>query len=164
VPQAKSEQLQIRVSSAQKAALKRLAKRAGQDVSAYVLSRALPSAALRFEALLRALGDEERRRFVLAELNDLLADAAPAEFDETVRGADLRPLSPLLRNYVAAMVELAAHQKRVAPPDWVHEVPPLTEPHFATPLQRLREHLLLRSPVPFKRRNLFVDASVGDRV
>jgi hypothetical protein len=43
-------------------------------------------------------------------------------------------------------------------------VPPLDEPHFATPLRGLRLHLLRASPVAFKRRNIFVDSSVGDRV
>ena len=44
---AKTQQLQIRVTPAQKAELKRLARRSGQDLSSFVLSRALPSATLR---------------------------------------------------------------------------------------------------------------------
>ncbi len=79
-------------------------------------------------------------------------------------GVDLRGLSPYLRNYVAAMVELAAHQRGVAPPVWVRQVPPLEEPHFATSLPGLRLTLLRASPVPFKRRNIFIDSSLGDRV
>jgi hypothetical protein len=78
--------------------------------------------------------------------------------------ADLRGLSPYVQNYVAAMVELAAHQKGVASPGWVREVPPLDEPHFATALGGLRLHLLQVSPVPFKRRNIFIDSSLGGRV
>jgi hypothetical protein len=46
----------------------------------------------------------------------------------------------------------------------VREVAPLEEPHFGAPLQSLRLHLLAASPVAFKRRNIFVDAAVGDRV
>jgi hypothetical protein len=46
----------------------------------------------------------------------------------------------------------------------VREVPPLEEPHFATTLEGLRLHLLQVSPVPFKRRNIFIDSSLGDRV
>ena len=160
----KTQQLQIRVSPEQKSALARLARRAGQDVSAYVLSRALPSAALRFAEILAALGEAKRRRFALAELNDLLAELAPRELAEVTGQAELRGLSPYLQNYVAAMVELAAQRKRIAPPAWVCDVPPLEEPHFATPLEGLRLHLLRASPVPFRRRNLFVDSSVGDRV
>jgi hypothetical protein len=161
---AKTQQLQIRVTPEQKSALGRLARLAGQDVSAFVLSRALPSAALCFAEILSALRDPDRSRFALAELNDLLTELAPGEFTDVIRDADLRGCSPYLCNYVAAMVELAAHQKRVAPPGWVREIAPLDEPHFATPLVGLRLHLLLASPVPFKRRNLFIDSSLGDRV
>lgn len=161
---AKTRQLQIRVTPEQKAELKRRARRVGMDVSAYVLARVLPPTRGRFTNLLSALRDDEEDRYVLAELNDLLAALAPIEFHDAVGDADLGGLSPLLRNYVAAMVEQAAHQKRVAPPGWVHEIEPLAEPYFATPLRSLRPHLLRSSPVPFKRRNLFVDSGVGDRV
>jgi hypothetical protein len=46
----------------------------------------------------------------------------------------------------------------------VRDVVPLTEPYFPTPLKSLREHLLIAAPIPFKRRNIFVDASIGQRV
>jgi uncharacterized protein (DUF1778 family) len=161
---AKTQQLQIRVTPEQKSALARRARRAGQDLSSFVLARALPSAAVRFEELVSALAEPDRRRFALAELNDLLTELAPRELAEVTGEADLRGLSAYLRNYVAAMVELAAHQAGTLPPGWVREIPPLEEPHFATPLEGLRLHLLRSSPVPFKRRNLFVDSSLGDRV
>lgn len=160
----KSQQLQIRVTPAQKAELKRLARQAGLDVSGYVLSRVLSPARARFREILDALRREENPRFALADLNDFLSDLAPAQFREAVAEADLRGLSPFLRNYVAAMVEQAAHQKREAPPPWVRDVPPLEEPYFAVPFARLRAHLLRAAPVPFKRRNIFVDSAVGDRV
>ena len=160
----KSAQLQIRVSPAQKAALRRRARVAGQDVSAYVLARALPDPRARLGEMVAALGRGADRRFALAELNDLLTELAPAEFRETVADADLRGLSPLVQNYVAAMVEQAAARKREAPPAWTRTVEPMDEPHFAVPFSRLRPHLLRAAPVPFKQRNLFVDASVGDRV
>jgi uncharacterized protein (DUF1778 family) len=161
---AKTQQLQIRVTPEQKSALARRARRAGQDVSSFVLARALPSAALRFEEIVSALADADRPRFALAELNDLLTELAPRELAEVTSQADLRGLSAYLRNYVAAMLELAAHQKGTMPPGWVREIPPLEEPHFATRLEGLRLHLLRSSPVPFRRRNLFVDSSLGDRV
>jgi hypothetical protein len=164
VARAKTQQLQIRVTPEQKSALARLARRAGQDVSSFVLARALPPASLRFGEILSALGDTERERFALAELNDLLTELPPRELAEVTEHADLRGLSPLVQNQVAAMVELAAHRKGVAPPSWVREIPPLDEPHFSTPLPGLRLHLLRASPAPFRRRNLFVDSSVGDRV
>ena len=160
----RTEQLQIRVTAAEKAALKRLARRAGQGVSAYVLSRALPRTRLRFEALLRSIADEGERRFALAELNDLLAGLTRAEFLDAISDARVRDLTPYWRNYVSAMIEQAAQQKGVSPPRWLSGIDPLSEPHFVTPLASLRLHLLRASPVPFRRRNIFVDSGVGERV
>ncbi|NJL27379.1 MAG: hypothetical protein HC897_05535 [Thermoanaerobaculia bacterium] len=144
--------------------LKRLARRAGQDMSDYVLSRALPSARVRFEQLLEALRDDEQRGFALAGLNDLLAGLSAGELRDAVELASLEGLDPYLCNYVAAMVELAAHLRELSPPAWVRAVEPLETPHFVTPLAGLRLHLLKAAPVPFKRRNIFVDSSIGDRV
>lgn len=161
----KSTQLQIRVTPGQKAELKRLARHAGQDVSTYVLTRALPEARARFEELVHTF-QEADRRFVLAELNDLLASLTGAQLRHATAAPppELGILSPLLQNYVAAMVEQAAEQRKVAAPGWTGEVPPLEVPYFATQLRSLRPYLLGVAPVPFKRRNIFVDAGVGARV
>ena len=160
----KTRQLQIRVSPQQKAALRRRAQQAGQDMSTYVLSRVLPTEGARFTVILEELHDEELRGFALAELNDLLSGLGSGELRRAVEHADLSGLSPFLRNYVAAMVELAAHRCDVPPPSWVRDVEPLDVPRFATSLPGLRLHLLRTAPVPFKRRNIFIDASLGDRV
>jgi hypothetical protein len=119
---------------------------------------------LRFPGLLSALRDDDRPSFALAELNDLLSGLTSGELSIAVEQADLTGLSPYLQNYVAAMVELAAHRQNVPPPSWVRDVEPLAEPRFATPLAGLRLHLLRAAPVPFKRRNIFIDSSIGDRV
>ena len=161
---AKTEQLQIRVTPQQKAKLKRLARAAGCDVSAYVLSRLPVDGRDRFALVLRALRSDHEPRFALAELNDFLHACPSREFAEAVEVAEVGGLSDYLQNYVAAMVELAAHTKGVAPPAWVREIPPLDAPRFATSMRSLRSYLLQVAPVPFKRRNIFVDASVGARV
>jgi len=160
----KSSQLQIRVTTEQKEVLKRLSRQAGQDMSSYIMSRALPDAQVRFGELLAALQDESQRSFALAELNDLLSGLSSAELRRALEHIDLRKLTPYLQNYVAAMVELAGHRRQVPPPAWVREIEPLNSPHFITPLAGLRLHLLRTAPVPFKRRNIFVDPSIGDRV
>ena len=160
----RSAHLQIRVTPGEKETLKRLAQAASQDLSSYVLGRALPSNRLRFEEILRSLGEEEDHRFALAELNDFLTALAPVELPDALEDADVTRLPPFVRNYVAAMVEQAVHLKNVPPPAWASRVAPLEVPHFATTLKSLRLHLLGASPVPFKRRNIFVDASVGARV
>jgi hypothetical protein len=67
-------------------------------------------------------------------------------------------------NYVAAIVELAAHRMGVAPPMRTAAVAPLDSPVFIDPSLKLRAHLLTASPGPFRRRNIFIDSSLGDRV
>lgn len=161
---AKTDQLQIRIAPAQKAALKRLARLAGVDVSTYVLERVLPAAAGRFTTLVAGLADGDNRRFVLAELHDFLAACPPGAFGAATRTVDLAPLTELDRNYLAAMVDHAAIKLGVEAPRWVTAVAALEEPWFATSLRSLRDHLLRSSPVAFKRRNLFIDSSVGTRV
>lgn len=165
---AKGEQLQIRISAPQKAELKRRAAAAGMDVSSYVLSRALPSAADRFAKILSALASAEDHRYALAALNDVLADCPSINFATTVAltatsQRSFAKLSPFLQNYVAAMVEQAASQKGMSPPDWVRDIEPLAEPWFASALRSLQPLLLVTAPVVFKRRNLFVDATIGGR-
>lgn len=160
----KTQQLQIRLTPLQKAALKRAARAAGCDVSQYVLSRLLPSAEDRFAQILRAMRTTADARYALAELNDFLHACPPVAFADAVAVGDVGELSPYLRNYVAAMVEQAAEAKQVVPPAWVQDIDPLESPVFATPLKSLRRHLLRSAPVTFKRRNIFVDAGVGARV
>lgn len=160
----KSEQLQIRVSSAEKAAIKRHARIAGLEVSTYVLLKALPPARERMERIVKALSRDARDRHALAHLNDLLGTLARAEFADALAHVDIAGLTPLIGNYVAAMVELAASRKGVNPPRWVGDVEPLAEPYFEGGLQRLRPYLIRVAPVAFRRRNIFVDATIGDRV
>ncbi len=161
---ARTSQLQIRVTAQQKALLRQRARAAGLGMSAYVLARALPAPADRFGPLVRDLATAADPRMVLAELNDLLAGLTSAEFGPAVATATVTALSPYLANYLAAMTEQAAHQKRVDAPTWARQVPPLEAPHFVTSLRSLRPHLVRHAPVPFKRRNIFVDSSVGARV
>jgi hypothetical protein len=159
----KSGQLQIRVTPAQKAAIGRAARRAGLDMSAYVLARLLPAPARRFQALTGACADSRDGRFALAELNAWLAGLAAGELQEAVASPPPR-LTPYLANYIAAMTELACARSGVAPPSWLSATPPLAEPVFGSALMSLRLYLLTHSPAPFRRRNIFIDASVGSRV
>jgi uncharacterized protein (DUF1778 family) len=164
---AKTSQLQIRIAPAQKARLRQLARRAGLDVSAYMLARALPPANARVEGALRALRDDDATTFAFAEIADALASLTPAELGDAVRdvpGASLAPLTPFARNYFAAMVEHACGRSHLDAPAWTRDIAPLPAPWFAAPLASLRPYLLVASPVPFKRRNLFIDGGPHGRV
>ena len=161
---AKSTQLQIRVAPAEKAAIQRAARRAGMDMSAWVLARVLPAAGQRYEALLEKLREPAGARFTLAALNDLLSKLSGPELQEAVAMAPPAALPAFLRNYVAAMVEYACALQGATAPAWTRDVPPLPEPVFGSELPGLRLHLLSHSPAPFRRRNIFIDTSLGGRV
>jgi hypothetical protein len=114
-----------------------------------------------FTGLAREVAAASRLSYPLAELNNLLTAAGADEI------ATLLPppiVDPYRLNYVTAMVELAAHRAKIMPPAWTAKVEPLSAPAFIDPSIGLRAHLLTASPVPFRRRNIFVDSSLGDRV
>jgi hypothetical protein len=62
--------------------------------------------------------------------------------------------------YLAAVVETLCREQNMTPPRWT-ESPDrfLHTPWFAGGLESLKAILLVESPVPFRRRNLFVSAN-----
>ena len=160
----KTAQLQIRVSPAEKAAIQRAARRAGLDMSSYVLGRLLPAAAAQFQELTAACAEETDARFALAELNSFLSGLGAGELRDAVASPLPAGLTALQANYIAAMVEYACAQRGFAPPVWAGAVVPLVNPVFGSELASLRLYLLTHSPPPFRRRNIFIDASIGARV
>lgn len=133
------------------------------DLTGWILARLLPDEGIRLRALIRDLAGEEDPSFALAELNDFLSSlgaaglAAAMELPPEVRLDDLRA------NQVAAMIETAAQRLGVQPASWVAQTAPLGTPWFSSGLTSLRLHLLTHSPPAFRRRNLFVDSTLGDR-
>lgn len=160
----RSEQLQIRVSPEEKAAIRRAAEHAGLDMSAYVLGRALPTPARQLHTCIDACAGPAPSSFGLAELNTLLTTWTAAELRDAIGTPPTTSLTPFLSNYIAAMIEQACEQRSVRVPHWVRAVAPLPEPAFGSTLISLRLHLLTHSPPPFRRRNIYIDATLGDRV
>ncbi len=162
--QSKTLQLQIRVSPQEKAAIRRYAKEANIGLSQWILDRIFPPAQQTFQDLLARMKNAPDPKNVFAEINDLLTAAAGDEFDVVVSRPPPESLSDYQRNYVAAMVECAAVLKGRKAPPWVENVLPLKEPVFGSDLQNLRLYLLTHSPPPFRRRNIFIDSTIGKRV
>jgi hypothetical protein len=160
---AKSAQLQIRVSPAQKTAIQRAARDAGMDMSSYVLTLVLPDLTLNFQSLVEACRGLEGR-FALAELNTFLSSLTPSELRMAAASALPAAMTDYLANYIAAMVEHTCALRKTHPPEWVRDINPLTEPVFASDLESLRLHLLSHSPAAFRRRNLFIDSSIGAQI
>ncbi len=160
----KSLQLQIRISPKEKAAIVRYAKTANMGISQWVLSKALPSGQKAFQELLGQLKTTANPKYILAQIHDMLNAAGGDEFELMVAQPLGVVLSNYLANYVAAMIEYAAAQKGRKAPSWTRQVPPLKIPVFGSDLKSLQLYLLTHSPPPFRRRNVFIDATVGQRV
>jgi hypothetical protein len=159
----KSEQLQIRLSREEKRMIVQAARRAGLDMSSYVLSRVICPPSGQFQRLASDVAGSDPR-FALAELNSALHAFSAEQLRDAVSMPPSCVLSPYWANYIAAMVERGCAMRGVPNPAWTMRVKPLPEPVFASALPGLRLYLLTHSPAPFRRRNIFIDASVGDRV
>jgi hypothetical protein len=157
-------QLQIRVTAAEKVAIQGAARRAGLDMSAYVLGRVLPGNSAQWQAQLRELARSGEGRAALAALSAWLAGLAATELAAAVEAPPPTELSDFHANYVAAMVEHLCAANAVDAPHWTRGVAPLAQPVFGTQLASLRLHILAHSPPAFRRRNLFVDTAVGSQV
>jgi hypothetical protein len=176
----RTSQLQVRITEAEKATLRRLAADAGMTISAYVLARALPEAsperardaqpsaqrAPELERLLRALppsgsGQREALSEIVRHLETLSLEAAGS--DLRLSAGMLDGLPPPLANEIAATAEQIAHDRGVPAPAWAAAVAPLARPSFRWSLPSLRAHQMRVTPVAFKRRNIFFDpATRGD--
>jgi hypothetical protein len=160
----KTAQMQIRVSAHEKAAIRRAAAKAGMDMSAYVLAQVLSVPAAQFRDCVQDCADSTSPRFALAELNSLLSNLTAGELRDAIAAPPPPGLSPFLDNYIAAMVEYACAQRAIAVPKWTRSIAPLAEPVYGSELLSLRLYLLTHSPPPFRLRNIFIDATLGDRV
>jgi hypothetical protein len=70
-----------------------------------------------------------------------------------------------IRAYLAAVTETLCREAGLPPPDWTQRPDYfLKEPWFAGHLENLKAILLVESPIPFRRRNLFVSANALSRV
>lgn len=132
-------------------------------MSAYIRARVLSIPASRFQSSVAAAA-ASKPSFGLAELNTLLTSLSPTELPDAVADPPLATLSAYLANYVAAMVELACARRSLPSPAWVRAIEPLAEPSFGSTLPSLRHYLLTHSPAPFRRRNIFIDSTLGSRV
>lgn len=160
----KRYQIQIRVSQKEKERIRLSAKKAGMEMSEWVLASLFPPLSQDFQKLIFSLSTSIESSFPLAEINDFLSRLDGKDLAFAVAEEPEHSLSSFLKNYLAAMIELACFQKKIPCPNWVHEVEPLMEPYFGADLKSLRLYLLQRSPPSFRKRNIFIDSSIRDRV
>ena len=126
--------------------------------------RLLSVSAQEFKNAVAALVAPGAASFALAGINLLLSKLTSAELRDAVANAPEVDLSAFLANYVSAMVETACARHGIPVPAWSRNTPPLDQPVFGSELESLRLHLLVHSPAAFRRRNIFIDSSVGDQI
>jgi hypothetical protein len=124
----------------------------------------LPQSHDRFQELVAALAKSDDRSYAFAELADYLRVLPVREFQRAVAFVPKAKLDSATLNHLAGMIELASERRDVEPPGWTREVPIPAMPTFGSSLASVRLYLLTRAPVAFRRRNIFVDASIDERV
>ncbi len=148
----------------EKQQIERAAGRAGMEVSKWVLGKLVPKPSASFRELCADLSKSNNPSFILAEFNDFLTKLSNSELEAAVSDTPQSRLGPYLSNYLAAMIEQEMTNRGLKTPGWTKKILPLDEPVFASELLSLRLYLLTHSLPSFRRRNIFVDSSVGARV
>jgi hypothetical protein len=111
---------------------------------------------------LRAVGNLLAERGLTGELGDFLDDwrrTAPRDrapmiadpLEATIPGTDEYRWAAFL----AATVDMLAADEGIATPAWANDAYRLASPWFLNPGTALRADDLIRTPVPFKMRNIF---------
>ena len=163
----KTSHIQLRVSLHEKTVIRKAAARAGLNMSEWILSHLFLKSRVKFLSILKTLklaGETSERPYVLHELNAFLQGLNGPQLSETVAEEHEISLPEFLDNYVAAMVEKACLNKNCQAPIWLARRTGLKTPYFGSDLASLRLFLLCNSPAPFRKRNIFIDATIGDLV
>ncbi len=159
----KGTQLQIRVSPEEKKRIRAAAKAAGVDMSRWVLEKIFPPLESLFQRRVANLRGGPDASYAFADIHDFLAALSGPELEIAASEKPDLPQSAFYANYLAAMIEFACYQKGVPPPSWLQDIEGLQNPHFGSELPSLRLYLLISSPLPFRKRNIFIDSSIGSR-
>lgn len=160
----KSTFLQIRLTPMEKRLVAQKAKNAGMEMSSWVKSCIFSTQMEQYLEIIQAVTESKNTKEALASLNDFLSTVSKEQFEEAVAPLPIDMAGTFIGNYIASMVEHAAQQKKINPPLWTRTFDGLADPHFSSTLPSLRGYLLQVSPTAFKRRNIFIDSSVGDRL
>jgi hypothetical protein len=110
-----------------------------QDLSGYV------------SASMNARTETDWRCWLFEFVDDFRRTRQPELLSPSTRG-----LSPDLQALFAAVVESLAIEANLPIPNWCNRVPPLPQPWFVAGVENLKASALVESPLPFRRRNIFV--------
>ncbi len=160
----KTDFLQIRVTPSEKKILQTHAKKKNMDVTSWVKSRLFHSKQQQFQIILSEIESAEQPREAWAELHDFLTQLSKNEFLSALFDLPRSFQNTFKGNYIAAMIETTAQHKNFSFPAWTKHYMGLETPYFGSTMDSLRLHLLVSSPAPFRKRNIFIDTSIGGRI
>ena len=162
----KSDYIQIRVSKLEKKAIKTAAYDAGLDMSAYILGHLDIDLGSQWQSLLANLQDLklEDSHFCWAAIIDFLTPLDANQFQHLFQYAEQWNLDPENQNYLAATIERKALSLNIPAPKWLSEIAPCAYPYFEDETPKLKQYLLLHGDPVFRRRNIFIDSSIGGRI
>lgn len=152
----KSETIQIRVSKAEKEKLKKLSQVHKMCVSEFILSNLLTDiSAYEVRQLYELIAKGENRVLSLFNLRNKLKKISPAFWDGAV-GIVPDFLDPFSLAYVASTIEELSYIRGLSYPEWCTGIKALSEPYIGSDQETMNFYILVNSPVPFKRRNIFL--------
>jgi hypothetical protein len=160
----KTDYIQIRISKKEKEHFIKLARWKKLSLSGWILDRIraeIPP--IEINELYSKLKHASDSSYIFALLNDYFIKINEYQWANLVTQKPENLDSENLC-YLASMIERTAELRGFKIPDWVKNVDSLWIPYFGSNVKKLRLHLLVNSPVSFKKRNIFIDSSIGERV
>ena len=162
--QNKTDYIQIRINKKEKAKFVKLAELDNMSLSNWILNKLkIDISPVEIKIIYGQIAIASDSSYALAFLNDSLMKVPKHTWSDLV---SIKPENLNFENlcYVASMIEHAAEIRELNTPLWVNDIGALQTPYFVSTFKNLRLYLLINSPVSFRKRNIFIDASIGDRV
>jgi hypothetical protein len=105
-------------------------------------------------------------KYILADFIDEFNRSKPVKKQKMVEKFPFKGVTDIKHiAYIAAMVEELCFRNNMEIPGWVWDKKyQLKEPFFVGGLESLKAFLIAESPLPFRRRNIFVSSNVLQRV
>jgi hypothetical protein len=112
-------------------------------------------------------GDNTMRQLFGIKIANFADDFRRASLEQKLKMVEKPALhfnKRIENSYFAACVEYLCLESHIPMPGWIHKKQYfLKEPFFAGGLESLKAFLLVESPLPFRRRNIFVSENALER-
>ena len=160
----RSEYIQMRISPRDKKKLVQIARMHNMTLSKWILSKVrIENSVAELKRIYNEFSKRSKESYLFAQLGDYLMNVPNELWLEFVSIKPENMESDQL-SYVAAIIDQLSVIRDLEKPHWITEIKGHDKPYFGSDLQSLRLYLLIKSPVAFRQRNIFIDSSAGERV